>query len=57
MKKIISYVVNCYHIKKKINESKKINNNFNRISNNNPQICFCRNGNNESYDYLINALK
>ena len=42
-------------------------NNINNINNlnesngyntfNNPHFCFCKNGNNESYDYLINALK
>ena len=44
-------------LQKEANESKSLNNNLNKIGNNNAHICFCRKGNNESYDYLINALK
>ena len=44
-------------LQKEANESKSLNDNLNKIDNKNAQICFCRKGNNESYDYLINALK
>ena len=44
-------------LQKEANESKRLNDNLNKIGNNNAHICFCRKGNNESYDYLINALK
>ena len=33
------------------------NNKLDNFDNSNPNICFCKGGNNESYDYLINALK
>ena len=47
------------NINKSINNNlnNTLNNTLNNINNNNPHLCFCRNGNNESYDYLINALK
>ena len=51
----------------KVNKFKNVNdlnnlNNINELSKgyntfNNPHFCLCKNGNNESYDYLINALK
>ena len=44
-------------LQKEANESKSLNDNLNKIDNKNAQICFCRKGNNESFDYLINALK
>ena len=39
-----------------IKRGNNINNNLNS-ANNTSNICFCQKGNNESYDYLINALK
>jgi len=42
-----------------LNTLNDLNNNLNNLNNNvnNPHFCFCKYGNNESYDYLINALK